>query len=159
MEAAADSTNAGPDSALTKKRKLDELKTKRTKASPGGLSINWQVGDSDVELTVGARGIRNGKKPKTAADYIKLQSRLCRAALLQHAHKAFSLRVDPHNVDIGDTEETRLPLTLKQYQRYKKTRACATHLAIQQLIFEQGPLAGWLIGDGINNCCAAETRL
>ena len=71
--------------------------------SPCGFSLNWQQdalvpksslahqhknnsnnkNDSNVELIVGARGIRQGKKPKSADDYKRMASRLSRWNMIQ----------------------------------------------------------------------------
>ena len=51
------------------------------RTSPCGVSHNWQGTDRTVELTVGARGLKQGKKPTTLEDVQKQHSRLCRAAL------------------------------------------------------------------------------
>ena len=49
----------------SRKRKRDEIgKKEKAKLSPTGVCLNWNIHDNDVELTVGARGIRQGKKPK-----------------------------------------------------------------------------------------------
>ena len=43
--------------------------TRNTKKSPCGVSINWQWSNQETEVVVGARGIRQGKKPKSDQDY------------------------------------------------------------------------------------------
>ena len=135
--------------------KKKENATKRGKASPAaGLSINWQQActgdnchdDDGVELTVGARGIRHGKKPKSPADYGKLQSRLSRRALLELSG---DLVVVPHITQEEDSKQSAAAAeTAKEYCEYKKNYGCSVQRGIQQLMFERGPLAGWLAGDG-----------
>jgi Adenosine-deaminase (editase) domain. len=56
--------------------------------SPSGMSINWQCSSldenmkSNVELIVGAKGIKQGKRPKNEVEFTRLSSRLSRHSLL-----------------------------------------------------------------------------
>jgi hypothetical protein len=114
-----------------------------------------------VEVTVGARGIRQGKKPKCVEDYTKLQSRLSRAALVQLQQKSLCRRTKActacESSSIPETAESS-EFVLKElcswtaYQEYKKHHCSTRHQALRRVVFKQGPLAGWLIGNaGIDN--------
>jgi len=148
-------------------RKKKENATKRGKASPAaGLSINWQQAcsgdnrreDDGVELTVGARGIRHGKKPKCPEDYGKLQSRLSRRALLELSRDlvVVSQQAEERSTNGRGREDSKQSAaaatataeTAEEYCEYKKKYGCSLQRGIQQLMFERGPLAGWLTGDG-----------
>lgn len=110
----------------TKKRKLDgSFQTK--KISPCGVSLNWQRQDSkSVEIVVGVRGIRQGKKPKSPEDYAILSSRLSRKSLCHYASRLF-----PADNKIG-------------YQQFKREICDTDRKSLKEIIFEGGPLAGWL---------------
>eukprot|EP00956_Cyclotella_meneghiniana_P042740 scaffold249308_cov70-Cyclotella_meneghiniana.AAC.10 len=57
-------------------------KLRAKKESPSGMSINWYQSQHDyknnVEITIGATGLKRGKKPKFGCDVKKSASRLCR---------------------------------------------------------------------------------
>lgn len=135
-----------------RKRKLD-------RPSPAGLSINWQCtqsDDDDVELTVGARGMRQGKKPRVPSDVIALQSRLSRHALLQQV--LLPVRTPMH-------EDTPLPRTTAEYAKFKRRRRRQrdrhdqhrfAYETMRATVLQGGPLAGWLIGDAAADTAAAD---
>lgn len=91
----------------TKKRKLNETidnldkSTLATKASKGessiGVSINWQssINTNDnanhIEQTIGAKGVKQGKKPKTRKDVAKCASRLSRFSLIDESMEILKL--------------------------------------------------------------------
>jgi hypothetical protein len=116
----------------SRKRKRSQF---AEKVSPSGLSINWQSYSAafTAEVTVGARGILHGKKPRIPADYVALQSRLSRASLLKLAAKA-GLGV---SLVGADTES---------YQECKSKYASCDYKAVRTTIFEFGPLSGWIVG-------------
>jgi hypothetical protein len=114
-------TNTSPE---LKKRKR-EAET-RTKVSPCGFALNWQQSNQNaVEIIVGIRGICQGKKPKSSADYRKLSSRLSRQSLYQNAHTMLS------------TDKT-------SYQEMKSDVSDRGWKVLKTLIFQGGPLSGWL---------------
>jgi tRNA-specific adenosine deaminase 1 len=111
----------------SRKRKRDE---KPTKVSPSGLSINWQCCDTrKAEVTVGARGIQHGRKPKCHDDYIKLQSRLSRSAFIQLATQQLT------TWDAGVS-----------FSENKRNLASIQYMAARDYILLHGPLSGWLVG-------------
>jgi tRNA-specific adenosine deaminase 1 len=93
-----------------------------------GMSINWQCCSQEQELVVGARGIQQGKKPKSNADYSKLQSRLCRAAM----------------VEVAKVKVT--PACATTYSAWKKRVASRDYQALKDQLLANGPLSGWLVG-------------
>jgi hypothetical protein len=134
-----------------------------TKASPpAGFSINWHQSRSNepVEVTVGARGVRQGKKPKVPGDYIQLQSRLCRNALIQlqrecsiHWSKRPGNISDPERSDVVDTDDVALEKMSggDHYQEYKNFHCDSRYRVLRQQVFQYGPLSGWLTGSGTAN--------
>jgi hypothetical protein len=130
--------------SLSKTRYQDKAVT----FSPAGLSINWQAtcfdeqASSDIELTVGSRGIRHGKKPKCSADYTRLESRLCRAAMI-----SFSRQVDAV-VEYDDAHAANLSATESDYQQFKARQGTTLYKRIKRIVFQRGPMAGWLLGGG-----------
>ena len=78
----AEQSGVTTEKSSNTKRKRDCLLRKQ--ASPCGFSLNWNAFDNTVEVVVGARGILQGKKPKSTAGYVQLASRLCRQSMVQH---------------------------------------------------------------------------
>ena len=89
-----------------KKRKLNEtidnpdrvaLTTKASKGESSiGVSINWQStintnNANNVEQTIGAKGVKQGKKPKTRKDVVKCSSRLSRFSLMDESMEILKL--------------------------------------------------------------------
>lgn len=87
-------------------------------ASPCGFCLNWQkLGcDDKVEVLVGNRGTKQGKKPSTEADYEKQASRLCRHVM--HA-----------------------PEQQESYRKWKESRAASGR---KEIVFKTQPLKGWM---------------
>lgn len=110
-----------------KKRKRGEGPT----ISPCGFALNWQQSEPiQTEILVGARGIRQGKKPKSKEDYHKLASRLSRVELLRAQRRL--LRKHEH---------------AKTYQEFKN-QSCCSNKKWRELkldIIKGGPLIGWLV--------------
>ena len=78
----------------------EENKRRRNKKliSSCGFSINWQstvTGKGDVEVLIGAKGIKQGKKAKKATDVPRLVSRLSRYALAKRAIHCDGLMPQP----------------------------------------------------------------
>ena len=135
------------------------------KVSVAGLAINWHQHvtstlSDDVELIVGVRGIRQGKKPKCNDDAKRLQSQLCRNAFVtQHEH--FLLLLRKYNKSISEMYQPNSTNALLQsspenvekddnvyYNQYKRKHSCPMYRMIRTWIFSrESPLAGWLIGD------------
>jgi hypothetical protein len=77
------------------------LQRKVKKESPCGMSINWyqllnNVHDTagaakNVEIIVGATGLKRGKKPKQPLDVIKSSSRLCRCNFIHRWRRCLEL--------------------------------------------------------------------
>mmetsp|Transcript_40414 Transcript_40414/g.97548 ORF Transcript_40414/g.97548 Transcript_40414/m.97548 type:complete len:449 (-) Transcript_40414:621-1967(-) len=109
-----------------KKIKLSSEAILNRKVSPCGFAMNWQCTDPDVaEILIGARGICQGKKPKTLEDYHKLSSRLSRQSLLQHNNEFFSMNTT-------------------RYQALKTNESGSNWKLLQTLVLSGGPLSGWL---------------
>lgn len=96
------------------------------KVSPCGFALNWQCTNPDVaEVLIGARGVRQGRKPKTLEDYQKLSSRLSRQSLLQHNRALLSAK------STG-------------YQALKTNESDSNWRMLKTLVLSGGPLSGWL---------------
>ena len=111
-----DHTNS--TTTTVRKRKHDEMKLKTS--SPTGVAINWNAYDRTVELTVGARGTRQGKKSTALA------SRLSRHGLWQIMQPMISS---------GDSSYAACKESVTRQHR------------LREIIFRKGPLAGWLLND------------
>jgi hypothetical protein len=129
-----DSRQENQESARKRKRQDESTVSAPPKFSPCGISINWQLTDpQQVELTVGARGIRHGKKPKSSQDYRALRSRLCRGVLVELAQES------------GLAVGTACPIT---YAQCKVQHGLKVVTDVTKFIVQKGPLAGWLVGGG-----------
>jgi hypothetical protein len=118
------------DSTTTaKKRKRDDSSTSSSTVSPCGFALNWQC-SSSIELVVGVRGIRQGKKPKSDQDYQKLASRLSRSAWVEF-YKEMERR---------DNIEERS----RTYQDLKERVCYPERSQLKTWILTGGPLVGWL---------------
>jgi len=160
-----------------KKRKAFELvasignvvqKKKRFKLkqafSPCGISLNWQqqsiwVGSdakkgvknhegAQIEITVGAKGIKQGKKPRNIEDIIKGSSRLCRWALLKQSLQSLAFIEESQKSELQHIKTATIALRNGEisYQRVKSilatkvTRLC--NLILSEI--EGLPLYGWV---------------
>jgi hypothetical protein len=106
---------------------------KARKVSPCGVAFNWNQNEG-IEVLVGARGIKHGKKPKTPQDIQKLASRLCREKLIQDF------------LSLGEGKLCLPFLNGRAYHQIKKdtVRSDWNHLKNRILIQNDSPLAGWL---------------
>jgi tRNA-specific adenosine deaminase 1 len=108
----------------------------KPKVSPCGVALNWNESDGEIELLVGGRGIRQGKKPKFTQDYEKLASRLSRSQMVP---KSMATLLCPD----GDSAS---------YQQFKKAVACSRWSQTKTLLLSKkgSPLVGWLrnVDDG-----------
>jgi hypothetical protein len=117
--------------------------------SPCGFALNWQQSSEpstnthQTEILVGARGIRQGKKPKSLEDYQKLASRLSRAELLraqQQLHLVVSKDDDDEQHDAKTYQEFKSLISGCCSNNKKKKRR-----DLKLNIFKGGPLVGWLV--------------
>lgn len=127
------------------------------KFSAAGISLNWQPiyvtlnGGDCIELTVGASGRKQGKKPKSSQDFDRCSSRLCRKKILDVATSCSELHPSIDGSD-NDTEQSqhnaqsndsKVEMTFAQF----KKRNTGEHVRlIRELLFSGGPLAGWVTG-------------
>lgn len=117
---------------IGRKRKRDEG---ITALSPCGISLNWQCCNATLtEMVVGARGLRQGKKPKSDRDYQDLASRLSRREVSRLAMPAI-------NGARETDDSSSLPGT---YQQLKRNTANPDWLQFKATILTTGVLAGWL---------------
>ena len=87
--------------------------------------MNWQ--DPDVtEILIGARGICQGKKPKTLADFQKLRSRLSRQSIVQQSKDSLPIEYQ------------------ERYQALKVGNADPNWKLLKAMVFAGGPLSGWV---------------
>ena len=140
----ASSSATGGDISRKRKRQEPTSQGNCTKFSPCGVSLNWiqqpptttsispkNPGDGIVELVIGARGIRQGKKPKTLADYQRLASRLCR-----HQFQCIVKTFEKTESD-------------QQYSELKNSLCDPVLKSLRSTIFSGGPLAGWLTSSSL----------
>lgn len=124
--------SSGQLSGATSQPQAGAKRKRNNNLSPAGLSINWQYNEQ-VELTVGVRGIRQGKRPRAAHDYQSLHSRLSRYALSL-------LSVDGPGA-LGHHE-----VELEEYAQSKRQSEFSVWIR-EQVLMGEGPLQGWLVGD------------
>lgn len=122
-----------PTSSATPSNKKRKLNVNH--APTCGHCSNWQVSSHSVEIVIGARGLRQGPKPKSQSDYVKHSSRLCRQSLAQEALIIGLL--DPQSIRC-----------LELYRNQKRRCLTCAYRSVREFLLTNGPLAGWLIGDG-----------
>ena len=117
----------------------DNAATKPKKIPPCGMSFNWNQNDG-LEVLVGSRGIKHGKKPKTPQDIEKLASRLCRARLI----KDF-LSLKEEGLELNPVQNAT-PSPESEYFQIKTDAAKSEWSNLKNRILTQNgsPLAGWL---------------
>lgn len=171
-----------------RKRKRDgSSKGKGKKVSPCGLSLSWIYNECGlegegeaVEVIVGARGIRHGKKPKSPRDYEKLQSRLSRASLMNLAEASLNddVAVDGTEGGEGKGGAGNSGDKVMPYREWKKRRITSPvgpgatgsesdsgssvgdlYLKLRDFVFKRGPLAGWLVADNDSSGSGARDSL
>ena len=151
---------AGDDSGKNDKgikRKRDDSDARsgnsKTKIVPCGTAINWNEADdrkinskksscpSSIEILVGARGIQQGKKPKTQKDYVDLASRLSRSRMVKDFVLKASALINEENKD----GTHKLPSDTT-YQSLKKQMSCSKWWDTKSRILNhpESPLAGWI---------------
>lgn len=111
-----------------KRKREDDSKT----CNPCGMAIHWQQCHPTVELLVGARGLRQGKKPKSDDDIPKLRSRLSRSSLFELARKSRG--------------SILMPQSASSYQEWKhQIMGSDAYASRKRAVLTQGPLSGWLV--------------
>lgn len=121
------------------------------KASACGMSINWYQScishgtetkkddKKSTEITIGATGLKRGKKPKKILDVLsRLSSRLCRYNLVQRCIQCNNMK---ESVVRQPSEKTSVAIKDLSYVQYKQK--FGKHTAGSQ-DFEEGPLAGYI---------------
>jgi len=120
---------------------------------PCGMCFNWNQNE-DIEVLVGARGIKQGKKPKTPRDIEKLASRLSRARFLRDCtflgtNDSLSTCIAIEN-ERPSRKESANPLMFQNsangYHQIKQDGASREWALLKtRILTEDGsPLAGWL---------------
>ena len=108
-----------------------------------GFSIAWQQdshnGCESTEILIGARGIRQGKKPKSNEDYTKLASRLCRRRLYELAMETTTAQKEGNDQALSNQPNTQL-----SYRQWKEQTANPTMQQFRRVVLSTGPLQGWL---------------
>mmetsp|Transcript_2870 Transcript_2870/g.5384 ORF Transcript_2870/g.5384 Transcript_2870/m.5384 type:complete len:596 (-) Transcript_2870:1157-2944(-) len=135
---------------------------KKSTLSPSGMSINWQCCldddnmNSDVELIVGAKGIKQGKIPKDFTDFIRLSSRLSRHSLFFDSQQCIKMIVETgHSLSNLSPDDIILLLgghnhhLHSQHITYQWTKTLATQDSkkrFKSCIFQnqESPLYGWV---------------
>ena len=120
-----------PDQSVVRAEKSSNRKRKRNchirkQASPCGFSLNWNAYDNTVEVVVGARGILQGKKPKSTDCYIHLASRLCRQRMVQHCSLSTGTNIS--------------------YRTWKESKSKVWN-EVRNIVLSVGSLVGWLRSD------------
>lgn len=158
------------DHGLKKKRKLNldiESSTSFSKSfqSPCGFCLNWQDVTTDitkfpferaVEVIVGAKGIMQGKNPKTCQDLERCTSRLSRWVFRKTILDVMDALIKSRLKLIGLITISEDYYTLS-YQQLKQSLSLkeARDLRQQLLLNKDGPLGGWLTtgqdGDFVEN--------
>ncbi|KAG7347218.1 adenosine deaminase/editase [Nitzschia inconspicua] len=126
-----------PSSGQKRKRESGRCRpddSSRTKSSPCGIALDWNQTDHDVELLVGARGIRQGKKPKSTQDFQKLSSRLSRANM-----EKFAAQLLP---------KPMFEVNGHRSYHHIKTQLAKDYSNCKSILFEEkcSPFSGWVRG-------------
>lgn len=161
-------SNDTEDHVPKKKQKLTDGSTIPTITSTGkarspvGMSTNWQyepniswdrssVKHQNVELVVGAKGMKQGKKMKSVSDIVKCTSRLSSWSLFH-----LGLECIEHLLTNGDGNSTFLNYHNGMdfineckngnisYQEVKHTMGDPIVRAMKGDIFRSGPFSGWV---------------
>ncbi|KAL3791268.1 hypothetical protein HJC23_000885 [Cyclotella cryptica] len=138
------------------------------KESPSGMSINWHQRyqsnatltkkEDNFEVTIGATGLKRGKKPKQPNDVIKSASRLCRYNLFDRWRKCLELSIPTIRCYVKDVEKAAFHArTLREllhnptsYMESKQKLYDLGLARIPECLFSKredgcaGPLGGWI---------------
>jgi hypothetical protein len=117
-------------------KQLDKSKA----TSPCGVALNWNQIDNEIEVLVGARGICQGKKPKSLDDYLKLASRLSQATMVSNISADLITKSFQQQEDISTESAKRTYQHLKKSNCFPEWSIIKTRL----LTLEGSPLRGWL---------------
>jgi hypothetical protein len=156
------------DPHLKKKRKLNQVIESSTTTSsstssksiqsPCGVCLNWQEESIDipsrnhdknnrsVEVIVGAKGILQGKHPKTLQDVQRLTSRLSRKVLRENILEALDALSKSNlklisGVSIPKDYASLSYQQLKQNFSFKEARDFRQQVLLNK---DGGPLGGWI---------------
>lgn len=149
--------------SLRKKQKSSDALFKpqdKRHIPPIGISINWQICDEkesigshrNVELTVGARGVKQGKKLKKSEDLRKNISNLCRWSLFQDSLKVmYKMRDKDISVDKISLQHCTEFITIHQsgkssYQLAKNLLSDKRLKLVKEIILSNpaSPLSLWV---------------
>jgi hypothetical protein len=145
----------GRSTASTRKRKRSETPIK--KLSPCGISLNWQCLDPNgTELIVGARGLCQGKKPKSNQDYSKLASRLSRREFVRLAQMHYDIL--PSGNKCGSERDVPSIGVPETYQEVKRVVSSQDWDKWKASILRSGILAGWLRNSEDGDFLLRETK-
>jgi hypothetical protein len=154
------------DSSKKRKRIIDDPNAAKGtqppgKISPCGISLNWHqecyLSNQDkgkgknrtlhnIEQTVGAKGIIQGKRPKNARNAIKSTSRLSRWALSSRSRMCLKLMFDRCQETSVLQSDVECMSTLS-YQELKRRFVPSNFLRIRDIILQElqaSPLVGWV---------------
>jgi Adenosine-deaminase (editase) domain len=132
-----------------KRRRAEAPSAMTKKVSPCGFALNWNASmgrDALPEVLVGARGVRQGKVPRTDAEHRSLASQLCRARLADvTARVLHESRITPR----GQEKEDGATAAPTRYSAFKRALAPPAYWSVRNQLFsdEASPLAGWLVDE------------
>ncbi len=140
-----------------KKRKVSDNTTscsvsERSSSSPIGMSINWQKSDIlqkvRVELTIGAKGMKQGRKPKKLQDLVNSSSRLSRIHLFQLALNCLQLLQERSMklLRACDSSAYHPGVSTRSYQMSKNLLCDVELKELKKMLFSESasPLLGWV---------------
>jgi len=161
----SDRRNRTAESLRKKQKSSDEIVTTQERKNkqhipPIGISINWQICDkeksfgrhSNVEQTVGARGVKQGKKLKKSEDLRKNISNLSRWSLFQDSLKCMvilrdkEISLDEDSMQHLNEFVTRYQSGTGSYQMAKKILSDKRLKLVKEMIFSDpaSPLSLWV---------------
>ena len=120
--------------AMEKERLRSPETRKRKRGEKGvlfpscGVSTNWMCLDESIEVTVGARGTRQGKKPRTEDEHRNMESRLSRNQIRLLASRSIEEK------------------SSASYESWKYKLTSSLHRKVREVVFSKGPLTGWIEG-------------
>ncbi|VEU42552.1 unnamed protein product [Pseudo-nitzschia multistriata] len=132
------SNDNGENMISNKTKEIEHGTIGKKAASPCGMSFNWNQNE-DIEVTVGVRGVKHGKKPKTPQDIEKHASRLSRARFLREYSFLWESK------DLASSASS-IPMYCKRYHQFKEENASHEWTDLKNRILTQNgsPLAGWI---------------